>query len=178
MLKYNNKYRIPTTRLKDWDYSSSALYFITICTKNKTPYFVDIHFDETQDVASLQKTTLGLTAEKFWMEIPEHFSFVKLDEFILMPNHVHGIVFIDKEPHTQWQENKFGPQSNNLASIIRGYKAAVKKYSTLNKIEFEWQERYYDHVIKSENELENIRKYISENILKWTLDENYIETNS
>lgn len=175
MPKFKGKYRILANRLKDWDYGSSALYFITICTKDKTPYFGTIEFNETEDIAYLQKTELGLIAENFWIEIPKHFPFVKLDEFIIMPNHIHGIVFIDKEPQIQWQENKFGPQSNNLASIIRVYKAAVKKYSTLNNIEFEWQERYYDHIIKSEKELESIRKYIHENILKWTLDENYIK---
>ncbi|HEX2787234.1 MAG TPA: transposase [Ignavibacteria bacterium] len=175
MLKFKNKYRIPTSRLKGWDYGSSGLYFITICTKNKVPYFGNIQFDEAKDTASIQKTKLGLIAENFWTEIPKHFAFVKLDEFIIMPNHIHGIIFMDKEPQVQWFENKFGPQSSNLASIIRSYKAAVKKYSTLNKIKFEWQERYYDHIIKSDMELENIRKYISENILKWTLDENYIK---
>lgn len=110
------------------------------------------------------------------MEIPEHFSFVRLDEFVIMPNHIHGIIFIDKELQINWKENKFGPQSNNLPSIIRGYKAAIKKYAIINNIKFEWQERYYDHIIKSEKGLENIRKYINENILKWTLDENFVET--
>jgi hypothetical protein len=88
--KYQNKYRIASARLQTWDYGWNAAYFVTICTQNRECFFGNIvdgnmHLSET-----------GIIAHKFWMEIPNHFPFVKLGEFIVMPNHVHGIVIIDK----------------------------------------------------------------------------------
>lgn len=84
-----------------------------------------------------------------------------------MPNHVHGIISINKLIREKWQPNKFGPQSQNLGSIIRGFKAAVKKYATLNKINFQWQPRFYDTLIRNENHLFNVRQYIINNPVKW-----------
>lgn len=85
-----------------------------------------------------------------------------------MPNHIHGILFFNKPDYNEWKPNTFGPQSKNLAAVIRGYKAAVKKYATLHEIEFNWQARYHDHVVRSEKSLNNIRKYIMNNPVKWS----------
>ncbi|WP_204282025.1 transposase [Pontibacter burrus] len=143
MDKYKNSFRIPSARLTGWDYASHGLYFITICTKNREHSFGKVYLPslnrlqpepplETQGIASLQLTEVGEIASKYWKQIPAYHPFVELDEFIIMPNHVHGIIFINKPDQEQWQPNKFGSQSGNLASIIRGYKAAVKKYATIN----------------------------------------------
>lgn len=183
MEKYKNAFRIPATRLQNWDYGAHGLYFVTICTKDKEHSFGEIkrtfENDElqeellnTQENTALYRTKIGEVAYQFWKDIPEHFSFVALDEFVVMPNHVHGIIFINKPEHEQWQPNKFGPQSGNLASIIRGYKAAVKKYATINQVEFAWQSRYYDRVIRSEKELQNIRQYIYNNPANWEAERN------
>ena len=115
-------------------------------------------------------------AEKFWNEIPNHFPFVKLDEIIVMPNHIHGIIIINKqnlEP-IQSQSNKFGPQSKNIASIIRGYKIGVTK--NVRKIinNFTWQQRFHDHVIRDDDELNQIREYIISNPQNWIKDDNYM----
>ena len=98
-----------------------------------------------------------------------------MDEHVIMPNHLHGILFINKPDHNEWQPNKYGPQSLNLGSIIRGFKAGVKTFATGNKIEFEWQARYYDHIIRTENDLKNIRQYIIDNPIKWKYDRNNVE---
>jgi len=187
---FRNKYRINSARLADWDYSSNGFYFVTICTKNKEPYFGTIQNtnlpgnetqnthpgnetqnthpeNETQNIASLQATDIGMIAFQYWTEIPAHFPFVELDEFIIMPDHLHGILLFNKIGQTTWQANKAGPQSQNLASVIRGFKAAVKAYATKNEIEFQWQPRYYDRVIRNSNELERIRKYITDNPNNW-----------
>ena len=128
-------------------------------------------------------------AEKFWNEIPNHFPFVKLDEIIVMPNHIHGIIIINKqnlEPtkvvetqdfaslQLQIQSNKFGPQSKNIASIIRGYKIGVTK--NVRKIinNFTWQPRFHDHVIRDDDELNQIREYIISNPQNWIKDDNYM----
>jgi putative transposase len=170
--QYRSKYRITSARLNGWDYGSHGLYFVTICTKDKMPYFGQINVNpvETQNFASLQQTEIGNIASQNWLEIPKHFPFVELDEYVIMPDHMHGIVFINKPDKTDWQPNKFGSQSQNLASIIRGYKVSVKKYATLNNIEFTWQPRYYDRVIRDEKEYLNIREYIYNNPSNWILN--------
>ncbi len=173
--KYKNKYRSETTRLKNHDYGSDDWYFVTICTKNRERYFGEImqpvgaqNFASPQ-VASLHPTTIGKIAHQYWLEIPNHFPFVILGEFIIMPDHVHGLIYFNKPeyPYRIQRPNEFGPQSQNLASVIRGYKAAVKKYATINNISFLWQSRYHDHVVRTERELQAIRRYIQNNPVKW-----------
>nr|WP_317208133.1 transposase [Tenacibaculum ovolyticum] len=90
MDKFKNKYRISSTRLQNWDYASNGAYFITICTKNREHYFGEIENKE------MQLTEVGKLAETYWMEIPEHFPFVTLGNFVIIPNHMHGILIIDK----------------------------------------------------------------------------------
>jgi len=99
------------------------------------------------------------------------FPFAELDEFVVMPNHIHGILFFNPPYLRDWTTNKFGPQSKNLASVIRGYKASVKTFSTINQIQFGWQSRFHDHIIHSSKELSNIRQYIINNPVKWADDE-------
>ena len=88
--KFRNKYRISSARLQNWDYGWDGAYFITICTKNRRHYFGEIINSEMH----LKET--GKLAEKFWLEIPDHFPFIELGNFQVMPNHFHGILIIDK----------------------------------------------------------------------------------
>ena len=88
--RFQNKYRISSARLQTWDYGSNAAYFISICTKNRECYFGTITNHE------MQLNQMGLFAEKYWSEIPNHFPFIELGNFVIMPNHVHGILIIDK----------------------------------------------------------------------------------
>lgn len=197
MEKFQNKYRIPTNRLKGYDYGSHGLYFVTICTKEKIHYFgIIVETDDcpspinTNDTepdnhnniepdnhlalhnrASLRETKMGKIAREFWQQIPQHFPFVELDEFIVMPNHVHGILFFNKPDKSDWNSNTFGKQTRNLASVIRAYKASVKRFANQNDIEFEWQSRYHDRIIRDFNEFSNIQEYISNNPQKWANDE-------
>jgi len=89
MEKFKNKYRTESTRLQYWDYSSPGYYFITICTKNRINYFGEI------ENGRMNRNKIGDFAQKFWLEIPNHFFNVTLNEFIIMPNHIHGIVVIN-----------------------------------------------------------------------------------
>ena len=88
---------------------------------------------------------------------------------------MHGILFINKPDKTSWEINKFGAQSKNLASILRGYKSSVKTYATTNDIEFLWQARYYDRVIRNEKEYFSIKNYIRDNPDQWYLNGDNIE---
>lgn len=93
---FKNKYRIQSARLQNWDYGNNAPYFITICTKNRFNYFGEIENNEM----NLNET--GRLAEHFWKEIPIKFSYAQLDDFIVMPNHIYGILFIEKPVETQF----------------------------------------------------------------------------
>lgn len=130
---------------------------------------------------------MGLIARDCWMAIPEHFPFVKLGNHVVMPNHVHGIVVIDKpNAHngganvgtqnfaslrsSSSSKNKFGPQSQNLASIIRGFKIGVTKNARMINPEFAWQSRYHDHIIRDEKSFQRISEYIKNNPANWERD--------
>lgn len=167
---YQKKYRISEARLKGFDYGSNAIYFITICTKNRENYFGDI-IVETRNCASLQMSEIGQIANNFWSEIPQHFPFVELDDFVIMPNHIHGILVFNKENYNEWNINKFGVQSQNLASVIRAFKSSVKRYSNQNNIDFNWQSRYYDRIVRNYDELKRIQIYIQKNPENWKNDE-------
>ncbi len=210
MVKFKNKYRISTTRLHSWDYSWNAVYFVTICTHNKEHFFGRILSGE------MVLSEIGQIADEFWKDIPQHFPFVKLGEYIIMPNHIHGLVRIDKviednstTVETQYSVsqkqnialennndvtpghifginesqdivalhpysltmNKFGPQSGNLASIIRGFKSGVTKKARKIDPLFRWQPRYFDHIVRNNNDFDNITRYIIDNPENWNEDE-------
>ena len=165
---YQRTYRIASARLANYDYGSNGMYFVTICTRNKDAYFGNI--DPT--TATLTPSTIGQVAIDCWLTIPTYFPFAELDAFQVMPNHLHGILWICKpvDEHTDWQPNRFGPQRQNLPSIIRGFKAAVTKQAKQDETDFGWQPRYHDRVIRNQNELERIRTYIENNPAKWVYE--------
>lgn len=209
--KFKNKYRIDSARLKGWDYSNSAAYFVTICTCNRRHYFGKIN-DGIMDLSSL-----GDITEQEWIKSvalrPD--MNLSLGEFVVMPNHFHGIIFIgenefntpdgiDNNPRTDAMlgvsvekdathdisfdqdathgvstntnntDNQFGPQSKNLASIIRGFKSAVTTFARNNNLPFDWQPRFHDHVIRNETEYQRISNYIINNPAKWSEDKFYL----
>jgi REP element-mobilizing transposase RayT len=181
MSKYQNKYRIESTRLNGWDYSSNGHYFITICTKNRDYFLGEI----TNSKMKYSKS--GEIANQYWSSIPDHFSNVELDAFQIMPNHIHGIIIINNEnrnvngnriyngPYPEM--SAISPKPKSLPVIIGSYKSIVKK--TINRNYpvkgFKWQHRFHDHIIRNENELNRIRKYIRENPMKWEMDKNNME---
>lgn len=110
MKKFQNKYRIPSARLQSWDYGSDGYYFITICTAHMEHYFGEIHDGE------MIHNELGKIADKYWEEIPVHFPFVELGNYVVMPNHVHGILIIDK-PNANVETPKLGVSVNNICEM-------------------------------------------------------------
>ena len=141
------------------------MYFVTICTRNRELFLGDIPPGSDQFLPS----EIGQVAIDCWYAIPTYFPFVELDAFQLMPNHLHGLLCISKpdDKQTDWQPNQFGPQRQNLASMMRGYKSGVKMHATVNQINFGWQPRYFDRVVRNQNELNRIRTYIENNPTKW-----------
>lgn len=185
MTLYKNKYRVESIRLKNWDYASNGYYFVTICTKNRVNFFGEIINDE------MILSDIGKIAYQYWSEIPNHFPNVVIDEFIIMPNHVHGIIVINNDDvetchgrslhhppnhgmslHKP-QTNQFSkPIKNSLSMIINQYKGSLKRYCNKNNIFFEWQPRFYENIVKDEISLNNIRNYIKNNPLNWDKDKN------
>lgn len=164
-IKFQGKYRIESIRAQWWDYTNNGAYFITICTKDRNHFFGKI------EDGKMILLPIGQIAQQCWDEIPEHFPFVRLGAFVVMPDHIHGILFIEKDQkETQnFVSPQFGPQSKNLASIIRGYKVGVTKFSRKINPQFGWQSLYYDRIIFDWDAVERISKYIEDNPGNWEL---------
>ena len=168
------EYRIESTRLKEWDYSNPWWYYVTINTKDHITFFGSV----INEKAVLND--LGKEAEKCWQEIPVHFKNVELNYYVVMPNHVHGIVIINETRNVetchgmslQAKKNEFSkPIKNSLSVIVNQFKGSVKRWANKNDYNnFSWQPRFYDRIIRNEKELYNIRKYIEQNPLKWELE--------
>ncbi|MBI1937782.1 MAG: transposase [Ignavibacteriales bacterium] len=161
---YQNRYRIESARLKEWDYSNPWWYFVTINTKDHKEYFGNVVNEE------MILNDLGTVASKCWQEIPIHFPNTELDYFIILPNHLHGIVIINPLENKN-VEAPYMASLRPLGYIIGKYKAAAKRWANKNNRSFfAWQSRFYDRIIRNEKELFNIRKYIEQNPLKWELE--------
>jgi REP element-mobilizing transposase RayT len=168
---FRGQYRTGSYRYHGYDYSSPGEYFITIDVKNFRPCFGKI-ID-----GKVILSEAGKIAEKCWSEIPSHFKHIRIDEFVIMPDHMHGIICISEreispipeigekqkkrivDPHM----SEISPSKGSLASIIRSYKSAVTKMIHVTDHGFEWQSLYYDHIIRGHNELCRIRNYIRNN---------------
>ncbi len=183
---FKNKYRVSSARLQHWDYGSNAAYFITICIKNREQLFGQIV------EGKMQLNELGILANRYWQEIPQHFNFVALGNFVVMPNHFHGIIIINKteieplnvetrqclvstnetnEPNKTFGQMRFQNQGKNtLSSIVGSYKSAVTKKARKINNEFNWQSRFHDHIIRDAQSFENIQNYIETNPLNWEKD--------
>jgi putative transposase len=194
---FANKYRITSSRLQSWNYANEGMYFITICTKNRECYFGEILNSpvEAQCIVSLRPTEIGKIANDEWFKTPQLRPDMNLElgAFVVMPNHIHGIILIGKNQYNRYDgrlcrdtthgvstnvdqtkyQNRFAPQSKNIASIIRGYKSAVTTYARRYNIEFVWQSGFHEHIIRSKDECIRIADYIVKNPSKWTGDKFY-----
>ena len=175
MTLFRDKYRIETTRLKTWDYANDGWYFITICTQARAQFFGTVRDD------ALALSSIGQIAAENWHAISAHFKHVALDVFVVMPNHIHGIVIIDKQNFVQPTSerrptpetvNQFGPlKPGSLQAVVHAYKASVTRWCRKNdQVGFRWQPLYYDHIIRDERSLLHIRTYIENNPARWLLD--------
>jgi len=168
-IKYKNKYRIPSNRLQGYNYGSNGYYYVTICTKNRIHYFGEIVNGK------MQLSEIGKIAQAEWLKTTKLRPDMNLllDVFIVMPNHFHCVICIGNNQYNTLimpYKNKFGTQSKNLASIIRGFKTAVTTYAKKHNIDFAWQERFYDEIINTNNRLDEVRKYIFNNPQNWHIN--------
>jgi len=158
-------------RLKEYDYSFPGWYYVTICTKNFNSWFGRVKN------GIVEYNQLGEIAKNYFAEIPEHFKNTEIDEFIIMPNHAHGIIIINNTVGTRDRVTlrRFGnTEKDSLSMIINQYKGSVTRFARKNGYkDFFWQTRFYEHVIRNDNDLHRIRTYIKNNPLKWEIDEYY-----
>lgn len=195
--KIQKQYRKP-----GYDYTMNNAYFITICTQNRI-----YHFGRVENCEMIL-SPIGKIVAKFWSEIPKHFKNIILDNWIIMPNHLHGIIIIQDpnqsafhdcidlnrrnaprrvlENHTDSIFQKNTPRrvptgiqplvKGSISSITNHFKGNIKRYCNKNGFEhFAWQSRFYDRIIRNEQELYNIQNYIYNNPLNWNRDRNNLE---
>jgi REP element-mobilizing transposase RayT len=153
-------------RLREYDYSNPAWYFVTICADKHANHFGDIRHEK------IYLNDVGKIADKFWNEIPEHFPNAEIDEYIIMPNHIHGIIIINDVGDAKFASPTTDRTKMLLSKIVQQFKRAVTVEIKSKKLSehFVWQRSFYDRIIRNERELFNIRKYIKQNPLKWEFE--------
>jgi putative transposase len=153
------------SRLRDYNYSQDGYYFITVCTIGRKEFFGDIR------EAEMELNRYGEIVNQCWYDLPRHYPNCSLDSFLIMPNHVHGIIVIDNETAVG---NGFKPfPTHGLSEMIRGFKTFSSRRINeriLGNDRFQWQKSFYDHVVRSDKSLDLIRGYIQNDPLKWDLD--------
>lgn len=192
MEKYKNKYRIASARAQWWDYGWNGAYFITICSRNREHFFGEI------SGGKMLLSNTGIIADILWYEIPNHAPFVELGDFVVMPNHIHGILILNKPDavgtghaavetghanvetgHALSLRSTIGRNrfqnigKNTVSSIIASYKSAVTKHANRLGLENGWQPRFHDHVIRNDREYQRISDYIINNPMNWAEDKFY-----
>jgi REP element-mobilizing transposase RayT len=237
--RFQNKYRIPSARLKNWDYGRNAAYFVTICTQNRISWFGEMQMD-TDAMLCVSLSPIGQIAQTEWIKTfkmrPD--MNLQMGEYVIMPNHFHAIIIIGENEYNVKRgkqqrrdgpgrldlaqrrdamhcvsttktdindthrtdamhcvsttktdtndthrtdamhcvsapsppQNQFGPQSKNLASIIRGFKTGVTKNARLIHPDFAWQSRFHDRIIRNNAEFQRISTYIRNNPANWQND--------
>jgi len=171
-------------RIQGFDYSKAGCYFITLVCQNRKNFFGKIILDSNrQNKVKLSPT--GMIAQSCWLEIPIHYPNVKLHEFVIMPDHMHGILEIKDQENLEsnglriQQVNKYQkiiPKS--IGSILRGYKIGVTKWFRdqcmkeawilIDRQEIVlWQRNYYEHIIRNEFEYFAFSNYIRNNPKNW-----------
>jgi REP element-mobilizing transposase RayT len=168
------KYNRHSIRLKEYDYSQVGGYFVTICTQNK--------------LTLLESVPVQTMLKIWWDKLPAKFTGVEIDQFIAMPNHIHGILFITGTddcrgrpvclPKNKGEHMGSPLQKPSLSSIVQWFKTmTTNEYISGVKLgkwqPFEkrfWQRNYFEHIIRDESKLNRIREYILDNPLKWQFD--------
>ncbi len=167
---YKNYPNRKLNRLKGYDYSQDGYYFMTTCIKDRIEYFGEIK----DGIMFLNE--YGKIVKQCWLDLIKHYWNCRLDEFIIMPNHVHGIVEINNncEGTDLKSVRTLINKKYSLSTIIQGFKVfSSRKINKQNPvIIFRWQRSFYDHIIRNEKSLYQIREYIQNNPLRWELDRN------
>ena len=172
VLHIEKQNRRRSIRLPGYDYSQPGTYFVTICTYQRICLFGDVVLD------TVNLNGMGLTVRDEWLRTAEIRGNVQLDTYQIMPNHLHAIVMIAEQSTGGGTVGAHGcapsiRQPRSLGSLIAGFKSAATK--RINQIRRTpgvavWQRNYYERVIRNEQDLDTVRRYIEENPAKWAED--------
>lgn len=176
---FRKRFRKKSLRYAGRDYSLPGKYFVTICTGQRKKWFGCVINGE------MHLSEIGQIASRIWYEIPDHFPYISLDAFVVMPNHIHGIIVINRivacndptaverpmagslhatiPPQINRAMASISPKSGSLAVVVRSYKSAVANHSHKIDSNFSWQPKFHDVIICTKGQLARIRKYILEN---------------
>ena|SRR5215210_4954 len=151
---FRNRYRIPSARLQSWDYRRPGIYFLTICTQWRDPCLGDLVG------GTVSPSVYGEIVSRNWQRIPDGCPRAKLDAWIVMPDHLHGIVILEPVPPDS--------EETSLATVIGQFKAkCTKSIRAMGYLAFTWQERFHDRILDSLEALERTRTYIRQNPQRW-----------
>ena len=164
-MSYDGRYRPESTRLRTWDYSDPGWYFVTICTNKRVPYFGRVNGDQ------VELSPIGQIVAEELLRTAQVRPTVSLDVWRLMPDHLHLILVIEQSaPSSQTPQRGVSTTGNarwkpdTLGSIINQFKAAcTNRIRKAGYTDFAWQARFYDHIIRNEIALDEIRHYIRYN---------------
>ena len=155
-------------RLRYYDYRRTGIYFVTICTYCRRSTLGTIREGE------MRLSRLGRTVASRWASIPKHVPNVELGQFVVMPNHVHGLIGVDAPRiHSESKRKPGELRSGSLGAIVGGFKASVTRIGRAEKIigtEPIWQRGFWEHIVRGREALERIRRYIAENPSRWYCD--------
>ena len=170
-----DQHRLPnrrSIRLQDYDYAQNGAYFVTICTNQRLCVLGDIRD------GVMRCSTVGQVVEAAWQDLPHHTPGLILDAWVVMPNHLHGIVILPGKSmsETLSQTIPRGPKPGSLGAVLGGFKSAVSRRvsaSDLSLVRPLWQRNYYDRIIRDNRELGATQKYIETNPARWDDDPNH-----
>ena len=158
------------TRLKEFDYNTTGAYFITICTDKRRQILSRIvGVDVLGDPKNVELLPHGIVADKYIRQINEFYENITVDQYVIMPNHIHLILFArnDGSPRTSTPTKQ--------TSFVSHFVSTFKRFCNKQYGENIWQRSFYDHVIRNRDDYNEIYKYIYENPIKWQFDQLYAE---
>ena len=175
--RFQNKYRIESARASWHDYDGGS-YFITICTKDREHFFGEIVDGE------MVLSDIGKYTQKCIEEITQHNPYAEIPQYVIMPNHIHLIVIITAPDgrDVPWRVSTTGKnetmqnianKQGRLSTAIGGFKQSVTRFANENTLDFAWQPRFHDHIVRDTPEMNRIADYIENNVANWKDDEFY-----
>jgi len=169
-----HSFRRKDIRIPEFDYSQPGAFFVTIVTKDRKTLFGQVNNGK------MVLNNVGKLAEEVWLALPTHFPNVELGEWVIMPNHIHGIISINVEAThaSPLPRISKGPAPGSIGAIIGSFKSAVTKrvhQNSKNTNNNLWQRNYYEHIIRNERDYQAIYDYIIANPLNWEKDEEYLK---
>jgi REP element-mobilizing transposase RayT len=159
MTLFREKYRIESARKPNWDYTLPGCYFVTICTQGRKP-----HFGRVVN-ATVSLSPVGEYADTCWKEVPQHHQHINIDDFCGHAEHMHAIVIIggaERLPELRKREkfkrvaelNTVRPKANSLGAVVGSFKSAVTRWCVTQEMEFAWQPRFHDRIIRGKEFIE------------------------